>query len=382
MSEDSDVRAAMRAVSDMCSGQCVAGSRAVRVVVAGAMLLAVPLAAGSPPRMEAQSPVRWYRGNTHTHTRNSDGDTAPDTVARWYRDRGYDFVVITDHEFITDVGPLNAALGSDGRFLLISGQEVTQRVADPRHPDGWRQAHVNALGVRQVLRPLGERNIATGTTVAATYARNLAAIRAAGGVAQVNHPNFRWSVPLAELTALPDSTLLEIWNGHPFVYNLGGTDSAGRTMPSAEALWDSLLTRGVLLFGVGDDDSHHFKPEGADRADLARPGRAWVMVRADTLTPDAILRALRRGEFYATTGVALREYRVERDEMRLEITATGDARYVTEFIGRGGRVFASTSGTSARYRFTGAEGYVRARVTDSRGARAWLQAVRLDGSRK
>ena len=26
---------------------------------------------------------RWYKGNTHAHTLNSDGDSTPDEVARW-----------------------------------------------------------------------------------------------------------------------------------------------------------------------------------------------------------------------------------------------------------------------------------------------------------
>jgi hypothetical protein len=32
---------------------------------------------------------RWYKGNTHTHTVNSDGDSTPDEVVRWYREHGY-----------------------------------------------------------------------------------------------------------------------------------------------------------------------------------------------------------------------------------------------------------------------------------------------------
>src|SRR5262245_57781722 len=249
-------------------------------------LLLASLTLGAP-HLTAQQPsaARWYRGNTHAHTLNSDGDSSPDEVVRWYREHGYHFTFITDHEFITDVAPLNALFGREERFLVISGQEVTQRVADAGHPDGFRQAHVNALGVTFVIRPLGASNIATATTIAATYARNLAAIRAAGGVAQVNHPNYRWSVALAEMVELPDSTLFEVWNGHPFVYNGGGADSTGRSMPSTDVLWDSLLTRGKLLFGVADDDSHSFRPEDAENPDLARPGRGWVMVRADTLTP-------------------------------------------------------------------------------------------------
>jgi hypothetical protein len=341
------------------------------------LLLAWPLAGVATPAAGQGAPPRWYRGNTHAHTLNSDGDSPADAVVRWYREHGYHFTFITDHEFITDVGPLNALFGAAGRFLVLSGQEVTQRVADPAHPDGVRQAHVNALGVTRVVRPIGDRQIASGMTIGATYARNLGAIRSAGGVAQVNHPNFRWSVPLAEMASLPDSTLFELWNGHPTVYNPGGPDSTGRWMPSTESLWDSLLTRGKLLFGIADDDSHHFRPEGAENADLARPGRGWIMVRADTLAADAILRALRRGDFYASTGVMLRDYEADGREIRVTIAPAGDRRYLTEFIGREGRVLAAVGGTSAVYRMTGAEGYVRARVTDSSGRRAWMQPVRV-----
>lgn len=317
------------------------------------VLVAFPLTAQEPGK------GRWYRGNTHAHTLNTDGDSPPDAVVPWYRDHGYHFTFITDHEFITDVTPLDALFGAAGRFLVISGQEITQRVADPTHPDKLRQAHVNALGVTQVIRPVGERNIATGLSIGATYQRHLRAVRDAGGVAQVNHPNFRWSVPLGELTGLPDSTLLEIWNGHPLVNNLGGSDGAGASMPSVEAVWDSLLSRGTLIWGVADDDSHSFRPEHAENADLARPGRGWVMVRADTLTAPAILDALRRGDFYSSTGVTLRDYQVVAGEIRLEIQPATDRRYRTEFIGLEGRVLATVDGLSAQYRIRGSEGYVR-----------------------
>jgi hypothetical protein len=342
-----------------------------------AVLLALLL--GDAAASAAQAvPQRWYRGNTHAHTLNSDGDSPPDAVARWYREHGYHFTFITDHEFITDVAPLNAMFGAAGKFLLISAQEITQRVADAAHPDGWRQAHVNALGITAVVRPIGERNIAAGMSIAETYARHLRSIRAAGGVAQVNHPNFRWSVRLEDMLALPDSTLFELWNAHVLVHNLGGADSAGRAMPSTEALWDSLLTRGKLLFGVADDDSHSFRAQDAENPDATRPGRAWIMVRADTLTADAIIGALSRGDFYASTGVTLRAYHADASEIRLEIEPAGDRRFVTEFIGNGGRVLGTATGTRAAYRLTGTERYVRARVTDSGGRRAWTQPVMVD----
>jgi hypothetical protein len=339
-------------------------------------VLLLALASTLATAAHGQQPARrWYRGNTHAHTLNSDGDSPPDAIVRWYREHGYHFAFITDHEYVTDVTPLNALFAAAGKFLVISGQEVTQRVADPAHPDGVRQAHVNALGTSRVIRPLGERNIATGTTIAATYARNLAEIRKAGGVPQVNHPNFRWSVPLAELLAIPDSTLLEIANAHVDVNNLGGADSAGRWMPSTEALWDSLLTRGKTVFGVADDDAHSFRPEEAGNPDLTRPGRGWIWVRADTLSADAIVAAINRGDFYSSTGVTLADVRVDAREVRIDIAQFSDRRYVTEFIGDGGRVLASVTGNRPRYVMTGTERYVRARVTASDGRRAWTQPV-------
>lgn len=323
----------------------------------------------------ARGQGRWFKGNTHAHSLNSDGDVPVDEVVRWYRTHGYQFTFITEHEYFTDVAPLNALFAGANRFLVIAGQEVTQRVADRAHSGGVRQAHVNALGTARLVLPAGEKNIATGMTIAQTYARNGTAIRAAGGIMQVNHPNFIWSVPLADMMDLPDSTLFEVWNGHPIVYNQGGTDSTGQVMLSTEARWDSVLSRGTLLFGVGDDDSHSYKPQDAENPDLARPGRAWIWVRADTLSPDAILRSLRRGDFYASSGVTLKELQVSPTEYRLEIMPAGDRRYLTEFIGQHGRVLASSTSLRPSYRIDGSEGYVRARISDSSGRMAWMQPV-------
>src|SRR5438552_15607412 len=76
-------------------------------------------------------PVHWYKGNTHTHThafQDSDADGPPGLVAAWYRDHGYQFVVITDHEYLTDVGSLNDKFVQAGKFIVIAGQEITKEV--------------------------------------------------------------------------------------------------------------------------------------------------------------------------------------------------------------------------------------------------------------
>jgi hypothetical protein len=342
-----------------------------------AILASTPL--GAQPA--SSSPTRWFRGNTHTHTTNSDGNMPPADVVRWYRDHGYDFVVITDHEFITDVAPLNAEFGGAGRFLVMPGEEITQQIADSTHRDKRRQAHVVAIGLTKLIMPFGERRIVRGMTIAETYARHLAAVKSAGAIPQVNHPNFRWSVRPDDMSGLPDSTLFEVWNGHPSINNLGGGNGNGETFLSTEALWDTLLTRGTLLFGVASDDSHAFRPQDFEDIYATRPGLAWVMVRADTLAPAAIMAALRRGDFYSTTGISLAEYRADAREVFLRFGApTGpgdDRRYRTRFIGRGGKVLADVEGAEARYAVNGTEGYVRASVTDSNGRQLWTQPMRV-----
>lgn len=315
--------------------------------------------------------AHWYRGNTHTHTILSDGDSPPDSAARWYRDRGYNFLFITDHEKLTDPAPLNARYAVDGKFLLIAGQEVTQRIADSTHADKLRQAHVNALGASRVIMPQGEKGLARGISMREGYDINISAIRSAGGIAQVNHPNFRWSARLSDLLSLPDSTLLEVMNAHTGVNN----DGDGVSAPSTEALWDSLLSRGKILFAVGDDDAHSFRPADGDAYDLTRPGRSWIMVRADTLSAASILSGIRRGDFYASTGVTLKTYVANQKDVRVTMQPVYDARYRTEFIGKNGKILATVHGLEASYKIRGSEGYVRVRITDSNGNRALTQAT-------
>ena len=337
-----------------------------RVSLAAAALLAATF---SPAHAEDH----WYRGNTHTHTINSDGDTAPDAVARWYREHGYDFLFITDHEYLTDPGPLNAMLGAKERFLLLPGQEITQWGEDPKRS----AAHVNALFTREVIWPVGERTcIGSGCGAKAdasvplgdTFKANIAAVLKQGGIAQVNHPNYRWSVKPGDLDDVPDGTLIEVWNGLD-LNEFGGDDGTGDMRPTTEGYWDYLLSKGKVVWGVGSDDSH----EEAGR------GKAWIVVRAPELTSEAIKNAISAGNFYASNGVALSD--VQADARGLGVTIAeqrNGARFVTRFIGQDGNVLKEVSGMTPRYDFTGGETYVRASVMDSNGKRAWTQPVFRD----
>ncbi len=304
----------------------------------------------------SQAPaLRWYKGNTHTHTLNSDGDSAPDDVVKWYRQNGYNFVVITDHEYITPVGPLNSLLGKEGSFLIISGQEVTDSFDKKPY-------HMNGLGLERVVMP----NRLGGAV--ATLQKNIDMVRSAGGIPQINHPNFGWALTAEHLKQIRDFSLFEVYNGHPLVNNLGGGGS-----PGTEEIWDAVLSSGKIIYGVADDDSHHFKTRG-DRT-AAEPGRGWIWVRAAELTPAAILNALERGDFYASTGVELSDISADKSGIAVMIKAERNSRYRIQFIGKGGSVLAESIENPAVYKFTGGEGYVRAKVIESNGKLAWTQPV-------
>jgi hypothetical protein len=307
-----------------------------------------------PVRFEAPPPdsdARWLKGNTHTHTTNSDGDTPPDSVARWYRDHGYQFLVLSDHNVFTDPRTLAALV--DSSFLLIPGEEVTTSYER-------KAVHVNALDIARLIPP------AKDTSLLATVQRTVDDIRAAGAIPHINHPNFTWSLDSATLVAVRRDRLFEVFNGHPTVHNLGGGD-----WPGLESVWDGMLSAGKRIYGIAVDDAHHFKGEFS--AMRSNPGRGWVVVRSARLEGRAIVDALERGHFYASTGPVLDEVAVSPTELRIAIRPRADFRYVTEFIGAGGEVLAIDRTMTPAYRLRGAERYVRARITESGGARAWVQ---------
>jgi hypothetical protein len=299
--------------------------------------------------------ARWFKGNTHTHTLNSDGDSTPDDVVRWYREHGYQFLVLTDHNFLTSVDALQALHGATDRFLVVKGEEVSDEF-------GGKPLHLNGLDLASQVAPQH------GGSVADVLQRNVDAIRGAGGVPHINHPNFRWAITTDELRAVRNNKLFEIYNGHPEV-NVAG----GGGIPGLEEVWDAILTAGTLLYGIAVDDAHTFKDPG--NPNVAGPGRGSVSVRAARLETRLLLEAMERGDFYASTGVELADYTVTSASMTVTVKKTTFSKYRILFIGRGGKVIKEALDSPATYDFRGGEGYVRAKILESNGRMAWGQPV-------
>jgi len=330
--------------------------RAFVLIAFAALLIGLAI---SPSAQDKQA-LRWYKGNTHTHTVNSDGDSTPDEVVRWYREHGYNFLVLSDHNYLTEVDGLNAVFGAANKFILIKGEEVSDKFQE-------KPIHINGLNIKQVVEPQ------RGDSVASVIQNNVNAIRRVEGVPHVNHPNFHWAIGANDLKSVKNLRLFEIYNGHPHVNNLGGGG-----MPGLEAMWDDILSAGMVLYGIAVDDAHNFKTPG-DKT-KSTPGHGWVMARAANLGATEILQALERGDFYASTGVTLRDYSVSKTEIKIDIdeeTRVG-SKYTVRFIGRWGKILKEVTTNPAVYTFNGDEFYVRAKVIESNGKAAWTQPVFLN----
>lgn len=336
----------------------------MRLVTLGAVVFVVTTAIGpavaqtsgtSEGRALPAPKMQWYKGNTHTHTINNGGDSTPDEVVTWYRTHGYQFLVLTDHNFLTNVDGLNATHGADEKFLVVRGEEVTARAGD-------KPVHVNGLDIKKLVEAVN------GTNVAETLQRNIDGIRAAQGVPHINHPNFGWALTTDDLRRARNYKIFEIHNGHPSVNNIGGGG-----VPGLEEVWDRILTSGNMVYGMATDDAHTFKDPGNPM--VSGPGRGWVMVRAARLEAGALMQSLERGDFYSSTGVVLEDVIASERSLAVKIKTEGVSKYRVQFIGRGGQILTEVAEPAATYTFKGDEGYVRAKVIESNGRMAWVQPV-------
>ncbi len=293
----------------------------------------------------------FQRGNIHTHSAFSDGDSTPQAVIEWYRSHRYRFLAITDHNTFTNPAVFRHLERSD--FLLLGGEELTMRGAG-------RQVHVNGICTS---RKLGGGRF---SSPAEALRLGISRVHKLGGIALVNHPNWKWALSPTDLRDA-SAELLEIASGHPLVATQGDARH-----PPHESLWEMALDRGENVMGVAVDDAHQLQ---SARKNAALPGQAWIEVSAP-LEREALCDSMRRGELYSSTGVELSRILVEPH--RYTIWPAETSGQLT-FLGAGGRVLEEHTihpGEPIAYEPRGQEGYVRARI-ENQGRFAWTPAVHL-----
>ena len=303
---------------------------------------------------------KWYKGNIHTHTNESDGDSDPKTVVNFFVEANYDFLVLSDHNHVTVLDYGN----NHPDILMIPGEEVTVR--EPFN------IHMGAIGIYSYVEPV------YGNDPVDTIRANTNAIHAAGGIAVLNHPNYRWAVNHEMINKVKELKFFEVFNGDKATNNLGGED-----VKSMEEMWDFLLSNGKLIYGVATDDSHHYKNFSSL---LSNPGRGWIMVKSETRNQDDILDNFAKGNFYSSTGVFISDILINKKEISLDIDTNSiqissvpilfsDYKFKTQFIGQYGIVLDETWDLNPKYKIKGHEKYIRAVITNSTGHKAWTQPI-------
>jgi len=370
---------------------------------------------------------KWYKGNLHTHSFWSDGDDYPEMVMSWYKEHDYDFIALSDHNILTegekwiDVtkskggtkayekykekfgsewietktedGNLKARLKTleeyrtlfeeKGKFLIIQAEEISDSY------DG-KPIHLNAINNQELIPPQ------KGNSIQEVIQNNLDAVleqRKVTGVPiipHLNHPNFGWALKVEDMIDLTGEKFFEVYNGHPSVRNEGDSLHI-----STERIWDIVLsfrlTKGLpVMYGIAVDDAHsyhNFTPKHAN------PGRGWLMVHANDLSPESLIEAMEAGNFYGSTGVTLENIQYGKDQIAIKIKSETGVDYKTQFIGTFkdfdsstkkikmtdsnnpirnkysneiGEILEEIEGSSPAYKLKGNELYIRAKVISTK----------------
>ena len=196
---------------------------------------------------------KWYKGNTHVHTTLSGhADTTPDEVAKWYLDRDYNFLILSEHNKFIDPETINLPEGRREDFILIPGEEVT---------DDDHVVHSTAMNIEDLVPWNKDAN----SSVTQAIQFHVDATHDHGGTTILNHPNFEYAIRTGDILGTHDLYMFELYNGHNAVNNYGDEKHI-----STEVMWDSLLSQGMKIYGVSSDDAHQFQVMSPN---VSNPGR-------------------------------------------------------------------------------------------------------------
>lgn len=224
---------------------------------------------------------RWYRGDLHMHTAHSDGSCASQSgkrvpcpafvTAQDAASRGLDFIAITDHNTESQYEAERELQPYFDRLLLIPGREITTF---------W--GHFNIFGITTYI---DYRAVAHDGRDVNAIVRD---VRAAGGIASVNHADAPGGEVCMGCKWEPTSPVdMNLFTGIEAIN--------GGEMLSSVDFWDRQLATGTRLTAIGGSDNHNaLIPAGHPSA----IGRPTTVVDASELSVPAILDGIRRGRVF------------------------------------------------------------------------------------
>jgi hypothetical protein len=289
------------------------------------------------------APGSFYKGNLHTHSTRSDGKIAPEEACRRYRERGYDFLCLSDHFLGVYDFPITDTTGyrADG-FTTILGAEL--HAMGTGIGELW---HILAVGLPADFAATGADE--TGVELAERA-------NAAGAFVAIAHPEW-YGLTLADAQSIASAHAVEVYNHTSQIHCARGGGSY---------FLDDMLVAGRKINALACDDAHFNIPGDENRDAFG----GWVMVKAQANEPAALVEALKAGHYYSTQGPTISAMR--REGNTLVIEASPSSQII--LLGQASlSAYASGTDLSEAHlpleRFAGKWG--RVVVLDAEGRSAW-----------
>jgi predicted metal-dependent phosphoesterase TrpH len=230
-------------------------------------------------------PGRFWRGNIHTHSNESDGVLPTEAVVQAYKNAGYDFLQLSEHFIEHFNWPINDTRQfRSNNFTTLIGVEL--HAPETSAGELW---HIVAAGLPLDFAPCGPNE---------TSAQLARRAREAGAFIGIAHP--AWSqLTLEDGLAIDAAHAVEIYNHGCAIENDRG---------DGWYLHDQLMNEGKRLSAYATDDAHFKTPDHFG---------GWVNVKAQSLDPDELLNALKAGHYYSSQGPEFYDIKLSGKEIEI-----------------------------------------------------------------
>lgn len=280
-----------------------------------------------------------YKIGLHIHTTLSDGKVSPEEAARIYKEAGFDAIAITDHWKFHGADTLSG-------LPILSGCEYNLGASDT----SVDVMHIVGVGMETV--PQLTKDTASRQDV-------IDAINQNGGIAILAHPAWSLNTPEHAL-ALSGFAATEIYN------TVSNVNQSSR--PYSGYFVDLLANKGTAYPLIATDDTHYYN--GEDNT------KSYIMVKAESLTRENILNAVKNGDFYATQGPEL-HIRREEDKLIADCSPCVMIDFLSNAAWGPDRITRGENLTHAEYRIKPHDKWVRVEVHDENGNYAWSNVLML-----
>ncbi|MHB9022909.1 MAG: PHP domain-containing protein [Armatimonadota bacterium] len=280
---------------------------------------------------------QWFKGNTHIHSTASDGKLTFTEIAELYVSAGFDFLFRTDHWVASSV----AQDRQDYPLLWLDGIELDGI-------DDGAYYHVVCLGaVSPLAREMGLQAA-------------MEAARAQGCLLILAHPH--WCGNTLEETQRWPFHGVEVYN---HVCHWLNGKSGGIIH------WDAMLRQQAGTLAFASDDAHLHGQEPWWNG-------GWIMVNAPACTREALLAAIRAGNFYATCGPTFSSITEHGAQVSVRTSPVKHIRLVgPRYNGMPRSAAEGEFLTEMTFDLPAEWDYAYLEIEDAAGKRAWSNALML-----